>query len=91
MLALYRSGRQAEALEAYREARRVAATSSGSSRGPELQALERAVLQQDPALAAPAPSQARRRDLPRPLTPLVGRELEVAAVAALLGGPRCGC
>jgi predicted ATPase/DNA-binding SARP family transcriptional activator len=83
ILALYRSGRQAEALEAYRETRRVL-DELGVEPSPELQALERAVLQQDPAVAAPAPTQAPPTNLPRPLTPLVGRELEVAAVAALV-------
>ena len=86
ILALYRSGRQADALEAYRETRRVL-DELGVEPSPQLQALERAVLQQDPAVAAPAPSQARPTNLPRPLTPLLGRELEVAAVAALARRP----
>ena len=52
MLALYRCGRQTEALEVYRAAR-VAADELGLDPWPELQKLERQVLQQDPALAPP--------------------------------------
>src|SRR6266508_934566 len=62
MLALYRSGRQAEALEVYREARRVLDEELGLEPGEELRELERAILRQDPALAAPqrvAPHPAR--------------------------------
>jgi predicted ATPase/DNA-binding SARP family transcriptional activator len=51
MLGLYRSGRQAEALEAYREARRVLAEELGIDPGPELQALEQGILNQDASLA----------------------------------------
>jgi WD40 repeat protein/class 3 adenylate cyclase len=53
MLALYRSGRQAEALEAYREARRMLTEELGVDPAPELQRLERAILAQDPALEWP--------------------------------------
>ncbi|MEU5727252.1 BREX system ATP-binding domain-containing protein [Micromonospora sp. NPDC047738] len=51
MVALYRDGRQAEALEAYREARAMLDEQLGLPPGPQLQALERAILRQDPALA----------------------------------------
>jgi len=54
MLALYRSGRQAEALAAYRSARVAFAEGLGIEPGAALKALERQVLEQDPALAAPA-------------------------------------
>jgi DNA-binding SARP family transcriptional activator len=50
MLALYRSGRQAEALEAYRAARRALAEELGIDPTPALKELERAILRQDPAL-----------------------------------------
>ena len=50
MLALYRSGRQADALEKYRNARRRLVDELGLDPGRELQALEAAILVQDPAL-----------------------------------------
>jgi hypothetical protein len=50
MLALYRSGRQAEALEVYREGRRALVDQLGIELGPELQELERSMLRQDSAL-----------------------------------------
>src|SRR3954469_2627561 len=58
MLALYRSGRQAEALEAYRATRQALVDSFGIEPGAALQALERAILTHDPSLetaAAPVP------------------------------------
>src|SRR5207237_4720674 len=54
MLALYRAGRQAEALEAYREARRQFVDTLGLEPSPELQRLNRAILEQDPSLSAKA-------------------------------------
>jgi YVTN family beta-propeller protein len=53
MLALYRSGRQAEALEAYQAGRRTLVDELGIEPGPELQKLQREILEQDPALGAP--------------------------------------
>jgi YVTN family beta-propeller protein len=53
MLALYRCGRQAEALDVYRRARRELAEELGLEPGEELQRLERAILNQDPALSPP--------------------------------------
>src|SRR4051794_45379 len=50
MLALYRCGRQAEALRAYQDAREMLADELGLDPGPELQELEAAILDQDPAL-----------------------------------------
>src|SRR5581483_6641662 len=83
VLALYRCGRQAEALEVYRDARRVLADELGLEPGPALQELERAILRQEPSLEAPAAPTRSTRPLPVPATPLVGRRLELAAVAAL--------
>jgi peptide/nickel transport system substrate-binding protein len=54
MLALYRSGRQAEALQVYRESRGYLVEELGLEPGPELQAIERAILSHDEVLAVPA-------------------------------------
>jgi DNA-binding SARP family transcriptional activator len=51
MLALYRAGRQVEALDVYRDARRELNDSFGLEPGPGLRELEQAILRQDPALA----------------------------------------
>jgi DNA-binding SARP family transcriptional activator len=54
MLALYRSGRQAEALEAYREGRRLLVEEQGLEPGPDLQRLQQSILAGDPRLLADA-------------------------------------
>jgi YVTN family beta-propeller protein len=54
ILALYRSGRQADALASYRDARRALVEELGLEPGKELQALEQAILTQDPAIDAPS-------------------------------------
>jgi len=58
MLALYRSGRQADALAAYRSAREALVDDLGIEPGAELQELERAILRQDESLCAPAAARA---------------------------------
>ncbi|HEX7084250.1 MAG TPA: BTAD domain-containing putative transcriptional regulator [Gaiellaceae bacterium] len=83
ILALYRAGRQKEALDAYRDIRRRLVEELGIEPAPALRELEQAVLRQEPTLAAPGAAPSERR-LPTAPTPLVGRHLEVAAVAALL-------
>jgi YVTN family beta-propeller protein len=68
MLALYRSGRQAEALETYQRARRALDDQLGIEPGPGLRELERQILNQDASLGAPPETareepSARRRGL----------------------------
>jgi DNA-binding SARP family transcriptional activator len=58
MTALYRSGRQAEALDAYRDGRRVLVEELGIEPSSILRELEQAILRQDPALAAVQPASA---------------------------------
>jgi DNA-binding SARP family transcriptional activator len=59
MLGLYRSGRQADALEAYQDARRIMTEDLGIEPTPMLRELEAAILAQDPALeATPTPTAA---------------------------------
>ena len=60
MLALYRSGRQSEALDVYQQGRRLLATELGIEPGQPLKRLERAILQQDEVLAPPAAGSRRR-------------------------------
>jgi predicted ATPase/DNA-binding SARP family transcriptional activator len=86
MLALYRSGRQAEALEVYQEARSTLVEELGVEPGPELQSLYRSILRQDDGLAVPEPIVTpRATNLPAPPARLIGRGREVDDVAALLG------
>src|SRR4051812_5571403 len=78
MLALYRSGRQAEALEAYRDARSALVEAIGVEPGPELRHLHEAILRQDPRLDPPdvveAPRRAPELDT---ATPLLGRQADL--------------
>src|SRR5262249_48675330 len=78
----YRAGRQVEALEVYRETRRVLTEELGLDPSPELRELERAILRQDPALAlAPVPVESNRAE-----PPPHRRRLYLAAVAVVLLG-----
>jgi DNA-binding SARP family transcriptional activator len=94
MLALYRSGRRADALETYRRARGVLIDELGLEPGPELRSLERAVLTADPDL-----DRSRRTDVPdvpaRPPVPaqlpgsplgFVGRDDEIERLNEITAG-----
>jgi YVTN family beta-propeller protein len=80
MVALYRCGRQADALEAYSEARRVLLDELGVEPGPALRELQAAILRQDPELA-PAPGA-----WPRPARPPPRRVALLLVGGALLAG-----
>ena len=83
MLALYRCGRQAEALEAYREARRTLVEELGIEPGPELRRLHEAILCQDPNLdvepvVAELPPELDTANAP----PVIGRDGELRRLRA---------
>jgi WD40 repeat protein/DNA-binding SARP family transcriptional activator len=73
MLALYRCGRQAEALDAYREARQTLVEEIGIEPSPELRRLHDAILRQDPSLDVAS------------AVPELPPELETAAASPILG------
>ncbi|MEV4145406.1 BTAD domain-containing putative transcriptional regulator [Amycolatopsis sp. NPDC049691] len=84
MLALYRSGRPADALDVFRDARATLVGELGVEPGPALQRLHQRILAQDPALDAPA--------APVEVTGhrLFGREAETARLAELVADVRAG-
>ena len=92
MLALYRCGRQAEALSAYQDARRVLVEEVGADPGTELRMLHHQILTADPNLGAPesAPpvtsgtGPAVPRELPARVRHFTGRAGELAALTGLL-------
>ena len=81
MLALYRSGRQSDALDAYAEARQTLVTQLGLEPGRELQELQQAILTHDESLRPPRPPSARRR---RRWAVLVATAVGSALLAATL-------
>lgn len=95
IVALYRSGRQADALRAFAHARELLAEESGIELRPSLRALEADVLAHAPSLDWSAPS---GRGAPEPAPPparttrlgLVGRRLELTALEATLDGAVAG-
>ena len=94
MLALYRSGRPAEALEVYRTGRRRMIEEFGLEPGPALQRLERDILLTSPALdpesppaideGEPRPAPSGPYQLPPDIEDFTGREVAVAQVQELL-------
>jgi predicted ATPase/DNA-binding SARP family transcriptional activator len=92
MLALYRAGRQAEAVDSYSELRGRLANDLGLDPGPGLAALYQAILEQAPALqrvqAPPTLAARPRTNIPAMLTSLVGRTAALTELRALLSERR---
>jgi predicted ATPase/DNA-binding SARP family transcriptional activator len=95
MLALYRAGRQAEALRAYTEARDRLVGELGIDPGPALRELEARILAQDPSLAAagPAglavvPAPMATGNLREPLSSFVGRSAELEELSEAVRSSR---
>ena len=87
MLALYRSGRQAEALDAYQAARRTLDAELGIEPSPALRELEQEILNQDPALAAPpAPASSGGAVAARRGTWVVAVAIVLLAAAGIVAG-----
>jgi DNA-binding SARP family transcriptional activator len=89
MLALYRCGRQAEALAVYADARRVLIEELGAEPGTELREMQQRILSADPDLAVPAPAAGEAeppvpRTLPSAVSHFAGREDELATLTGLL-------
>jgi len=92
-LALYRSGRQAEALDALREVRERLAEELGLDPGEPLRTLEQEVLRQDPGLAAPArarPPASQATAQPGPDPELPGRDAALEQTRQLVEAALAG-
>jgi predicted ATPase/DNA-binding SARP family transcriptional activator len=87
MVALYRAGRQAEALETMRVGRQLLVDELGIEPGPALRQLERMILAHDSALAADRPGAGLAGRLPAPANETIGRAGELAEIGELLVHP----
>lgn len=88
MWALFQDGRQAQALAAFDETRRLLADELGADPGPGLRDMQARVLQHNPGLEIPAGSAISRHQLPVLADSFVGRDTEAAEVRKLLQGHR---
>jgi predicted ATPase/DNA-binding SARP family transcriptional activator len=85
ILALYRAGRQADALARYREIRRVLRDELGLDPSPTLKDLQLRILRQDPSLGGPRLGSTRRAvSLPASASSMVGRRIELDLAVRLL-------
>jgi predicted ATPase/DNA-binding SARP family transcriptional activator len=87
MVALYRSGRQPEALRAYQRAHR-AFGELGTEPSEELKQLEKQVLLRDPTLEIPTPDTRVEGNLPQALSSFVGRQTDIETVTELIAEHR---
>lgn len=90
MLAYYRCGRQADAIELHRTTTRLLRDGAGTQPSPDLRTLFQAIRRHDPSIAAPQRSPAEPIPgldrLPPPIPEFTGRATELAALATAVDG-----